>query len=242
MPTLRLSRQQLAQFLPNHEAIKAFENLFVSVQETIPTNFDDVQTSADTAQIQAAEALAGLATIANSLSLLLSGINSEQQVQDNLAQLLEQQQNQDIFIPPFSLGTMAEQNADKVNIKGGTIANDISSFTGMAKQGSWTPTPTGLTVVGTPTYTGKYTRIGNVVFVTLAFSATVSTASTIGTTYFSGLPYTPVYDAPCGVVLGNTPDRGVGYIWPGSRIYLPTWAANAYGVGVNGFYFTNDPF
>lgn len=38
----KLNRQQLAQFLPTHEAIKAFENLFDYVNETAPQISDDI--------------------------------------------------------------------------------------------------------------------------------------------------------------------------------------------------------
>lgn len=37
-----LNRQQLAQFLPSHEAIKAFESLFRYVSQTAPNIADDV--------------------------------------------------------------------------------------------------------------------------------------------------------------------------------------------------------
>lgn len=38
----KLSRQQLQQFLPNHEAIKAFEALFDYMGQTSPDNFDEI--------------------------------------------------------------------------------------------------------------------------------------------------------------------------------------------------------
>lgn len=37
-----LNRQQLSQFLPNHEAIKAFEALFKYVSSTAPEIVDDI--------------------------------------------------------------------------------------------------------------------------------------------------------------------------------------------------------
>ena len=39
---LKLNRQQLQQFLPNHEAIKAFESLFEYVNDTGPAAVDDL--------------------------------------------------------------------------------------------------------------------------------------------------------------------------------------------------------
>lgn len=139
MANLRLNRQQLAQFLPNHEAIKAFEALFDNVQDAIPSSLDDVQATADNAQLQAAEALSGLAQIANALSLALYGAYSEQISSDNHTQPNEQAQ-QDNYNPPISLGSMAEQNADKVNIKGGSIANVLFSGTNIVAPETHTAT------------------------------------------------------------------------------------------------------
>ncbi|CAB4123388.1 hypothetical protein UFOVP40_37 [uncultured Caudovirales phage] len=112
MANLQLSRQQLSQFLPNHEAIKAFEALFSSVNETLPTGLDDVQISADTAQQQAGEALAALAAIAGQLSLALLTPLAEQKPQEEqylpnkedfknevYAALQEILNPQDLFIP-----------------------------------------------------------------------------------------------------------------------------------------------
>lgn len=130
-----LNRQQLALFLPNFEAIKAFEQLFQSVAQTLPSGLDDVQTSADTAQQQAGEALATLAVIAEQLSLMLLAPLKEQAQQDdnyfvnkdevktdsylNSSEVVKE----DFYIPPNSNGTLAEQNADNVKIKGGSIDN-----------------------------------------------------------------------------------------------------------------------
>jgi hypothetical protein len=123
MANLKLNRQQLAQFLTNHEAIKAFEALFANVQDSIPSSLDDVQTTADNAQLQAAEALGQLSAIANAVSLALYGSYSEILTPDNYIQTGEQVK-EDIYIPPISLGSMAEQNANKVAITGGSVKVD----------------------------------------------------------------------------------------------------------------------
>jgi len=39
---LNLTRDQLAAFLPDHQAVKAFENLFLDVNENIPSNNDEI--------------------------------------------------------------------------------------------------------------------------------------------------------------------------------------------------------
>lgn len=108
MSKLRLTRQQLAEFLPNLEAIKAFESLFETAQEATPVLIEDAQLSADSTQFQIAEVFGQIATIASELSLALYGSYPEVAEVDN-------------YIPPASYGSMAEQNADKVAITGGTI-------------------------------------------------------------------------------------------------------------------------
>lgn len=45
--TKRLTRQKLAEFLPNQEAIKAFENLQEDVMETIPVIVEDTASNAN---------------------------------------------------------------------------------------------------------------------------------------------------------------------------------------------------
>lgn len=104
----RVTRQQLAEFLPSQALIKAFEALFEAVNETTPATVTEAQLSADSAQFQVAEALGQLATIASELSLALH---------DGYTELVEV----DNYIPPVSYGTMAEQNADGVEITGGSV-------------------------------------------------------------------------------------------------------------------------
>jgi hypothetical protein len=41
---IKLNRQQLSQFLPTHEAVKAFESLFDYVATTAPEQTDDIFT------------------------------------------------------------------------------------------------------------------------------------------------------------------------------------------------------
>lgn len=86
---LRLSRKQLAAFLPNHEAIKAFENLFAAAYDGTPSALEDVELSSGVAQQQAGEALASLAVVAQQLSMLL------------LAPFKEDTPN-DVYTPPTS--------------------------------------------------------------------------------------------------------------------------------------------
>lgn len=90
----------------------------------------------------------------------------------------------------------------------------------------WTPVPTSLTVVGTPTYTGRYIKIGKQIFWTLRVQSTTTTASTANTTYFSGLPAAAI-PSTCTAVSSGTSSFGVGLVDASGNVYTPTWGATA---------------
>jgi len=100
--------------------------------------------------------------------------------------------------------------------------------------GTWTPSPVGLTVVGTPTYTGKYTKIGNQVTCWLNIDSTTSTSATGGTTSIGGLPFSAsaVSNSSIGggtVISSNGVNQvGSGYIYTANnRFYVSGWTATA---------------
>lgn len=108
-----LTRNDLASFLPNERAIRAFEQLLKNINSLLP---DDVQTilagieeisitseSADARAQMAVDAIARLA-------LIVSGLVPT----DNLD-------------PPIQIGTMGEQQADHVNIKGGSVVAALTN-------------------------------------------------------------------------------------------------------------------
>jgi hypothetical protein len=102
------------------------------------------------------------------------------------------------------------------------------------EEGTWTPSPTNLTVVGTPTYTGKYTRIGRQVTCIACIDSTVTTAATAGSTNFDGLPFTASAIAGLNGGNGVTVDTntvtrvGSGYIYTGNnKFYVSGWTATA---------------
>jgi len=103
--------------------------------------------------------------------------------------------------------------------------------------GTWTPTVTGLTIVGTPTYTAKFKQIGNVVFFSLHIQSTISTAATVGSTTFS-LPSTPA--AVTVVYVANnvvSTQYANGLCITNGLLYAPTWSASS-DIVISGFYFT----
>ena len=81
-----------------------------------------------------------------------------------------------------------------VDLTGGQIAfpavqassGDINTLDDY-EEGTWTPVPTGITVVGTPTYVGKYIKIGKCIQLILNFEATTSVAAS--SAYFTGFPF-----------------------------------------------------
>lgn len=95
-------------------------------------------------------------------------------------------------------------------------------------RGSWTPTWTSLTVVGTPTYTGTYVKIGRMVTCELNITSTTTTASTVNVTTFTGLPYAIAGSANVTACNGaNATSYGVGLIvaTAGGTVLTPTWPA-----------------
>lgn len=111
-------------------------------------------------------------------------------------------------------------------------ANTLDAYT----EGNFTPVATNLTVVGTPTYSCNYTRVGNLV--TFNIIITVSggtTASTANSTYLT-LPITPANRSVCNVVDGNVNSLGAGFIDTTGRVYLPTWSARSTAIYISGSY------
>ena len=104
------------------------------------------------------------------------------------------------------------------------------------EEGTWTPVALNLTVVGSVTYTGKYTKIGRVVYIYLKVAASTSSSSVANSTEFSGLPFVPADNAPVTAVNNATVSSlGVGILGTTSVLYPPTWTSVA-TVFLSGFY------
>jgi hypothetical protein len=100
---------------------------------------------------------------------------------------------------------------------------DPRAFDGY-EEGTWIPVPTNLTVVGTPTYTGTYTRIGRFVFGTLVISSTTSTASAVASTSFAGFPFMSAMSLVLMASDSNAASLGTGLV-SGNILFPPTWSA-----------------
>ena len=69
MAALKLTRNQLASFLPDHETVKQFETLFTVVDEINTTGYNDTVLAAGLADTKAQQALDALERVANENSL-----------------------------------------------------------------------------------------------------------------------------------------------------------------------------
>lgn len=98
---LKLDRRTLGQFLPNHEAIRTFESLLDQV-DLAPTAIEEAAAQATLAIASATQALAILAELSGMLEQLMAA-------------------------PAQQLGTISSQNADAVEITGGTAGLDAGT-------------------------------------------------------------------------------------------------------------------
>lgn len=148
--------------------------------------------------------------------------------------------------PTLVTPTLGVASATSINFGDTALAN--------YKESTWSPSFTSLTEVlggGSVTKTGRYTRIGRLVFFTVKIVAAggATFKSTIGTTYHD-LPVTVAQDSvssamedPTGTepastsVENNFDQMRHGYIKSStSRNYTPTWIATSNTVTISGVY------
>ncbi len=89
----------------------------------------------------------------------------------------------------------------------------------------WTPTFTNLTIVGTPTITGRYFKLGQITYFEVRVVPFTSTTCNAGTTYINNFPLVMGADGMCGAVSGLL-GGNLGMCDSASgRIYPPAWTA-----------------
>ena len=93
---LRLTRDQLAKFLPDHEAIRRFEKLFSIVETVAPDVINEVNNAAENAGSRATQALGEISRMANALEMLALAPQSQLTTPDFIAQ-----PPQNFVIPDF---------------------------------------------------------------------------------------------------------------------------------------------
>lgn len=106
---------------------------------------------------------------------------------------------------------------------------------GFPQKFSWTPSWTSLTVVGTPTYTGFYTIIGNVLKFVSTVTATTSTACTVGVTNINNLPVSAARADVVYVSSNFVGNIGMGIVST-NVVFPPGWAASAHVFIISGCY------
>jgi hypothetical protein len=140
----------------------------------------------------------------------------------------------------FKYGYVTGVSGTTVTINGGsdyTLANAaitdvaysyVSSPANFPHWFAWTPAWTGMTVTGSPIYTGKFSIVGQTAQVIADINGNGgTTASAAGTTYFA-LPITATGGGMVTVSQVAQPSiSGVGSVWATqNRAYTPVWAAN----------------
>lgn len=119
---------------------------------------------------------------------------------------------------------------------------EIRGDRGAVEPASWSPSWTGLTVVGSATYTAQYHQIGKLVFwrVYIVAGGANTTASTLNTTYIDNPPVNVAQDNPSLGVVNITSGAlyGQGYCLSGSpgQLRTPTWAATNGTIYISGWY------
>lgn len=123
------------------------------------------------------------------------------------------------------------------------VTVDQSSFAWRDARGQdrwtiWTPVFGSLTVVGTPTYVGRFRKVGKQCFFQVQFSASTSIASTAGTDYLN-LPFQAIGYFGTAAMTNATTNIAVGVCHIAvatSRAYLPTQLASGNTFSVAGWY------
>ena len=114
----------------------------------------------------------------------------------------------------------------------GTMTSELLSD---YEEGTWTPSLTNMTVVGSPDVAGTYTKIGRLVYFECRVAAT-SIASTAGTSSISGLPFTAgqvssfiAINASSSVAIGSGQVNGID-------LYTPTFGPLGVTISCSGSY------
>ena len=90
--------------------------------------------------------------------------------------------------------------------------------------GTWTPSPTGFTTVsGTPVWTGTYTKVGDIVVATAAWTGGVLTSPGGAASYFSGLDYVPDLRTPFMFISSGITQGATGLLYETGVWYAPAF-------------------
>jgi hypothetical protein len=200
MSNLKLDRATLAKFLPNHQAIVAFERAFESINSTIPAAVDNANSDAATAMSLIQETLTALAAISELLEQLVTAPAAPPWIEANdtapaAAPFVETNDTSpspqpwiDVgdTAPRVNVGTIASQNADEVEITGGLIG--LSAGTVAAPSFYLVDSGTGLYRVGANSWGMSIAGVNLVTYssTSAAFTQNVSTTKQLISTIATG--------------------------------------------------------
>ena len=113
-------------------------------------------------------------------------------------------------------------------------ANTLDDY----EEGTWTPSFTNTTITGSPVYSGTYTKIGRMVYVSAFVGSQTAFTSTNNSSYINNLPFT----ISGANTVGNASSDGVGNFGPGvffnnsTQFYIPTISVLTNSVYFTGWY------
>ena len=209
-----LTRDMLAEFLPNQRAVRAFEQMLKQTGQLLPEDLSAInllieETTAEalSASAKANQAVSLLSSISQSLEFLASSSTRQDQplddlgafgqvvlFPDDLRPLVQDSPPVDNLLPPVQVGTLGEQQSNRVSITGGsavglsTVGTNNVAFPATQaassdpntlddyEEGSWTPTLTGIIFVGAQANEYNYIKVGRLVHVSIYLSAATSVA------------------------------------------------------------------
>ena len=136
----------------------------------------------------------------------------------------------------FSLGNTTDPGASNLSVSGNVVIAtsgkgiDFSATAGTGtselladyEEGTWTPAAgAAMTIVGSATFTGQYTKIGNIVTVWGSVVPTITVSYTGAGVILSGLPFTPIGLVAVGAIANNalTVSSGIVTIPTNANLY-----------------------
>lgn len=139
----------------------------------------------------------------------------------------------------LSTGNLIQGTAGKgFSFAANTHASGVtSSLLSAYEEGTWTPTQgAGLTVVGTFSSSGTYTRIGRMVIILGSLNGSTSVACSAGGALTAGLPFTPAGSIGGGTAINSNLD-GSSVLYVTSTIYTGESVKAASAIVFSGIYF-----
>ena len=124
---LNLTRDQLAAFLKDHQSIKQFELLFSTVDAIAPDFVNEINIAAENAGSRAQQALDTLQRIADALELLALSPTALASFEEAIGMTTIEALQADNLAPPVQIGTLGQQQADRVSVSGGTVAAQLKN-------------------------------------------------------------------------------------------------------------------